>query len=235
LVFSTQPWQRKATPRNSKRGRGGGNAAATQAGNREQSYRETCGLRFGTWKRGSSFKPQASRQRVKGCGKSAPASAVMPAARRLRWPMGSKVRGAGYTVGVVVTHAVAATFVPPRSLASPLRRRGWVIPIKPGAARATGAERDGSFEQNRGYGHQLACCDAVRHWANTSGDRPRCLYVLVVGGRWRVLKRRLRPRLNPLFFKPSGALADARRRTRERPSWSVARYAAAGRHAPRFG
>jgi hypothetical protein len=33
----THNFRRKATPRNSKRGRGGGNAAATQDGNREQT------------------------------------------------------------------------------------------------------------------------------------------------------------------------------------------------------
>ena len=38
-IGNLQSAMRKATLRNSKQGRGGGNAAATQAGNREQSYR----------------------------------------------------------------------------------------------------------------------------------------------------------------------------------------------------
>jgi len=59
----------------------------------------------------------------------------MPAARRLRWPMGSKVRGAGSTCGS------RKAFVPPCSLASPPRRWRRVTPARPGAARASRGER----------------------------------------------------------------------------------------------
>ena len=73
----------------------------------------------------------------------------MPAARRLRWPMGSKVRGAGSSRGSGYGRARTTALA---RIAAATVRVGNTYQARSGPRY--GAERDGGIQQNRGYDYQ---------------------------------------------------------------------------------
>jgi hypothetical protein len=103
----------------------------------------------------------------------------MPAARRLRRLMGSKVRGAGSSCGSpldawrpagICTTAFAR-------IAAATVKAGNTCQARSGLRLC--AERDGGKEQNRGYGHELIGYDALKTlFINESSRVDLPLYVV---------------------------------------------------------